>query len=322
MLKHRRIVAAVLALGMASVTSLSFAQQPDQAKVNEARDRYERGLKLYEDGAYDAARIELERAYELAPTYKLLYNIGIVRAQLSDFVGAVKNLERFLAEGGENVPPARRAEVTKLLAELRPRIARVNVTTNVAGSDIFVDDTPVGKAPLSQPIEVNPGKRKISASKSGWIPASKSIDVGGSERANVSLELTEASKTVVINTGTRRVPWIGWVATGALAVGAGAFGYFAIKSSQDLADKRDQENADPDQLESDRKKTKVYSYLADGLGVAAVIAGGISLYLTIKWGKEEGSSTPTDTSKTSKAEPRREIRMAPGLGSFAVQGTF
>src|SRR5262245_52890005 len=46
-------------------------------KMAEARQRFERGLALFEEKNFEAARVELERAYEIAPTWKLLYNIGL-----------------------------------------------------------------------------------------------------------------------------------------------------------------------------------------------------------------------------------------------------
>jgi len=44
------------------------ATPPKQAQIDEAKDRYSKGIKLYEeDGLTDAALAELERAYDLAP---------------------------------------------------------------------------------------------------------------------------------------------------------------------------------------------------------------------------------------------------------------
>src|SRR5690606_16554980 len=61
------------------------AEKPSQENMREARTRYDRGTKLYHDGAYEQALIEFERAYELAPAYRILYNIGQAAMLLRDY---------------------------------------------------------------------------------------------------------------------------------------------------------------------------------------------------------------------------------------------
>src|SRR5262245_24707637 len=80
-------------------------------RLREARGRFERGIELYEEGDMDAALVELRRAYELAPSYKLLFNIGQVHLQKSDYASALDAFERYLAQGGENVATKRRREL-------------------------------------------------------------------------------------------------------------------------------------------------------------------------------------------------------------------
>jgi hypothetical protein len=329
----RRVLATALALTLC-LEATAFAQPtpapapapdpandpttPSKSAVEEARERYERGLRLYEDGAFDAARVEFERAYALAPTYKLLYNIGVVHSQLGDFVGAARTLERYLAEGGDQIPAARRAEMEKLLSELRPRIASVKIVTNVNEADVFVDDIPVGRSPISEPVQINPGRRKVSASKSGFNSVAKSLEVGSSDRVTVNLELTETSRTIVVSEKSRRVPWIGWIATGTLAVGATFTGIFALNSSSDLDEAKKGANADPNKLEDEASKTRTLTIVTDVLAASAVIAGGLSLYYTIKWGKtDESDKAPKDAPKQAT-----QVRVSPGLGGMMLQGTF
>ncbi len=293
----------------------------------EARARYERGIRLYDEGAYEAARSEFERAYSLVPTYKLLYNIALVREQLADFVSALDNFQRYLKEGGDELSPERKKVVEAEIAKLLPRIGKVDVTINVPGSDVFVDDVPVGKSPLTAPLSVNPGRRKISASHKGRLPATKVVDVAGSEQVHVSLDLPQAGGTTVIVTNTsRRIPWVGWIATGALAIGSGVFGYLAIDQSSKLDDAKNAgPNPDPSSLDSRSKRIKAYSITADLLGASAIIAGGISLYFTIKWGKE----TPKETTSppkpaTAKAPVLTMPTMRAGItpGGLSLTGTF
>src|SRR5688500_11421447 len=50
------------------------AAGPSEAAIREASDHYEAGLELYADGEFKRAAIEFDRAYELVPNYRALYN--------------------------------------------------------------------------------------------------------------------------------------------------------------------------------------------------------------------------------------------------------
>ena len=73
----------------------------------------------------DAALVELRRAYELAPSYKLLFNIGQVHLQKSDYASALDSFERYLAQGGDKIARKRRREIEALVEKLRQRVAEV-----------------------------------------------------------------------------------------------------------------------------------------------------------------------------------------------------
>jgi len=251
MRKHYLAVAA--ALTITTGLPMAWAQQagggaavvqPSAENVAEARKRYQLGLQLYEDGNYEAARIEFERAYALAPSFKILYNVGLVYRQLNNYVDALKSFERYLSEGKGEVPADRRAEVEKEVVELRRRIASVRVTANVDGAEIAIDDIAVGKAPLSEAVLINPGVRKITATFKGRIPATKSITVGSGEGLDVRLELAEPTTKILLR---ERNPWVvptvvSWSVTGAALVSSVVLGVLALNGKEDLDAKR---NAPP-----------------------------------------------------------------------------
>lgn len=248
--------------------------------LEEAKSRYSQGLKLYDDGAFEAARVQFERAYELAPSYKILYNIGLVYKQLNDFVGALKALQGYLAEGQTEVPEARRAEVTKLIEELKGIVASAVVTVNEPGAEVAIDDLPVGKSPLSDPVLLNPGKRKISVKMEGRLPDAKVITVASGDVAKVELKLVEPPKTTVIKSGTNLAPIIAWSVTGALAVGAGITGYLTTRAQKGLDDERDRAGTTPRTLDDKQSQLKTAALVTDILAASTVVAAGVSVYFT------------------------------------------
>lgn len=301
-------------------TAATTAASPDD-NLAQAKEHYEAGLKLYDTGDYDGARVEFERAYKLAPTYRLLYNLGLVQKQKSDYVGALKNFELYLEEGGTQLPEVRRTQVTDEIAQLKRLVATVIVTTNVPDADVTVDDVPVGKSPLHEPLLVNPGQRKIGASKKGRLPAAKVVDVVSRDQVKIQLDLPESKQLVIIEK-SRRVPWIGWGITGALAVTAGITGYVALNASSNLTDTRNAPNADPDRLSTLSSRTRLFGAVADIATLGAVIVGGVSLYYTIKWGKEHDSALEPQAPPPNKAASVKALDPKAFLTPAGVAGTF
>jgi hypothetical protein len=296
----RRLTATAIVLWCASASAqqLTPSDSTEDPKVLEAREHYARAIQLYRDLAFDAARSEFERAYQLAPTYKILYNLALVYAQQFDFVGALQYYERYLREGGSQLTDARRDEVLADVGRLKSKVGRVRVATNVGEVDISVDDAPAGTS--AQPILVNPGRRKITATHAGRLPATKVMDVTSGDELNVTMALAEPpTRTIVVErASSQRVPWVGWIATGVFAVSGGVFAYLASRRANDLEDAKANPDADPTSLQDNRRTMRVFAVLAD-VGVAgALAAGGVSLYYTLKWartGEDKSRNVPPPT---------------------------
>jgi hypothetical protein len=345
-----RSVAAALALtaGLAIAPPAARAQPsstPSKGAVDEASSRFRRGVELYKEGDYRAALIEFRRAYELAPNFNVLYNMGQVHFQLQDYVGALSALERYLSDGGSQVPAARRAEVTKDIEKLKARVAKVEIVANVEGAEITIDDVPSGKTPLAKPVLVSAGRRKITVSKNGWLPATKLVDVAGADSLRVSLELTEnqaagpvpvpvpsptpgpatspqpAAPSSSAPGSTPRPPApkdepsltpliVGWSVTAGLTAGAVVCGALALGASDDLATQRDQAGASRAELDDAESKTTTLALVTDLLAAGAIVAGGVSVYLT--------------ASRPSSAESAAATTVRLGVAGTGVRldGTF
>ncbi len=261
----------------------------------EARTRYERGLALFNDHNYEAARVEFARANQLAPSNRILYNIGVCDAQLNDYVAAIANLEKYLRQGGLDVPDERRSEVEKLLAQIRPRTGKIIVTSNVQGATVSIDDVNlceergVCTTPMATPMVVNPGRRRVTVSKAGWITRTQSLVVAGSETKKMDIILQPTVVTKNVNV----LPYAMWGTTVLLAAGAGVTGALALKASSDEKANDNQLGVSNSELDSTRSRMRTLGVTADILTGCAVAAGGFALYLTIKPNKESGGAVQT-----------------------------
>ncbi len=277
MRRIRQIICVVLSLALLA-PSVALAATPDQ--MAEARRRYDRALELSDEGNYDEALLELQRAYELAPTYRLLYNLGVVSVAVHDYVKAIDYFDRYLSEGGAEIDPARVNEVQVQVTRLHSRIAKLVVNVTVPGAEITIDDISVGRAPLTGPITVNAGRHRVAATLSGYFPASASIEAAGNESRTVTLTLVRP--TVAPEKPAHPIPWLGWGITAALAAGTTVTGVLALTTESSYDTKVGTVGSSADDVSSTYRRMRELSVTSDVLLGATIIAAGVSLYLTLK----------------------------------------
>jgi len=327
---------------------------------HEARQRYENAVKLYEDGAYDAALVELNRAAELRPSYKIYYNIGQVRFAMHDYAGAMDAYRQYLDKGADKIPSARREQLQKELTALTQRVAKVAVETDVAGADVFIDDALIGRTPLAAPAVVNSGIRRITVRHPDYLPQTRRLDIAGGVQDKVSFALTGGAATgsepaprspkpntdaprspgvspaaaaavapasvtptarpaendTREHTATHHVPWLGWAATGAFVAGAAVTGVLALSANSSLANDRKDLSVSSNEVDSKATKVRTLAMVSDGLAVAAVIAGGVSLWLTF------GSSSRDGEQPGAQKAATKRLRIGLGLGGVSVKAAF
>src|SRR5690242_21507082 len=91
-----------------SVVSPAHADE-DPRKV--AAAHYQKGLELANRAQYQAALDEFNAAYAASPNFAVLYNIGQAEVAIGRPRRAIDSLERYLRDGGEQVPASRRQQV-------------------------------------------------------------------------------------------------------------------------------------------------------------------------------------------------------------------
>jgi tetratricopeptide (TPR) repeat protein len=261
--------------------------------MEEARLRYARGLALYEGAEYVLALVEFERAYQLSPNYRVLYNIGQVRIQLGRYARAFEALTQYVKEGGDAIDPARRAAVQKDIDMLAERTASLTVRTKEAGANIQLDGVVIGVSPLAGPLIVDAGEHTIGVRKVGFYDRFQSVTLAGRDARTVDFELVKFKQdgpAVVVERRTERhiverpaspLMWAGWAATGTLGIGAGVAGYFGIQKAQELESMRTQFPVKHDEMQKTKNSARTLFLAADIMGASAVVLGGVSLYLTL-----------------------------------------
>jgi len=286
--------------------------------VERARAYYDRGLQLFAEESYDAALFEFERAYELAPSFKILYNMGRIQRQQNNYAAAIRSYERYLREGGPSIPADRRAEVEKELTVLRPRVAEITVKVNVDDADVYADDIPVctatiestcvGRSPLRAPILVNGGRHKITASKKGYVTGTSIISVVGADKLEVKLDLVSLDRPVTMPNPWKVPTLIGWSVTGAFLIGAGVTGFLALKAQDDQDATLARQGATRQELDDARDKTVTLGGVTDALFIGSAVAATVSTYFTVRALRWKSNS--------------QEANVQVGMGRVGIGGSF
>jgi hypothetical protein len=259
------------------------ATTPTPAAGEEASNHFKRGLQLFDDGEYTLALVEFERAYQLAPNYRALYNIALVDMQLGRYADASRTLEQYLHDGGDGIPASRRAEVTKSLNDLKIRTATIEISMNVPGAEVTLDGRAIDAARLRGPTVIDAGEHTLRATAPGYLATDKTVTLAGGDKASVHLELrsfNQPAKPAEL-ARTHVVFWPGFAITAALAGGSVVAGVVMANDSSNLKELKNNPTATAAQLQSAANGSNSAGLAADVLAGLAVIAGGISLYLSL-----------------------------------------
>ncbi|MFO0679901.1 MAG: PEGA domain-containing protein [Polyangiaceae bacterium] len=297
------------------------AAPTDEAKA-EARERYTRGLQFFQEGEYGLALLEFQRAYDLAPSVRILYNIAQVNLQLQKYARALDALERYQKEAGATAGAERMAEVERDIKNLQARTARIVLTSDLDGAEIAIDDVPFGKTPFEAPLRVDAGQRRVSASFQGRALTTRVVVLAGGDTSKLDLALKELATpkgpTVVIGP---RLPgetdgkiqtrtWILWGVTGATAGASAVFGGLALSAANDNARLRGAlDNGSTKELADTASRAKNLALVSTIFTGVAAVAGGVSIYFTVK---DLSSKRPTTGA----------LQIDVGPGSLGLRGKF
>jgi hypothetical protein len=282
-------------------------------EIETARVHFQRGIEFFNDESYEAALVEFQRAYEIAPSYQILYNTGRIHVALKNYARALRDLRLYLAEGGANVTDDRKAQVNELIQSLQQKVATLQIVSKVEGTLISIDDHPVGSAPIRD-VFVNPGDRRVTASKPGFLPVTVVVTVTATEARKLEISPTKVTQSKVVVERSNIAPVIAWTATGLLTAGAVASGIVALTAEKDLNERKDTEIGAPKgAFDDDADKVKTWAIATDALAAGALIAGGISVYLTFF------NEDPAEHAVSAPA-PRLGLAVTPR--DIALHGTF
>jgi len=311
-----KTIFAIVSLQLLVGVVAAADKTPEKAKA-----AFGEGTELFTAGDYRGAADAFRLANEIAPNWKILYNIGQSEAAARRYGLALQAFERYLAEGGDEIPGDRQKEVLNEVDRLRRMVGSVEVTAP-PGAMILVDEVNRGQAPLPGALLVSAGlDHRIVVEKEGRTLLEKTIRVSGGQKTSVIVGAEPASSDVEAEQGEEPVResggeeedaapaedsdddrsnlWkAGWAVAavgGATLIAGGAVGGAMLSLDGDLTKKCDQGICDPSD-QGDLEKRDNLALSADvlyGVGGAALIAGVVMIIVAARRGEREGGGEIT-----------------------------
>jgi hypothetical protein len=267
-----------------------------------AKAAFARGLRLSEDGQYEAARIEFERSLELKPTRSAAVNRAVCLRHLGRFEEALTAIRSILKE--KNLPKGERESLEREASSMEDLFGTLTV---VAPPDttILVDDVEKGAAPLKAPLAIGTGVHLVAARRNGAVVASARVSIAAHTTRELVLtagvavaeekkrpEVVPPTKVSPPPARASVVPWVlGGVGVAALATG----GVLFVVRDQNARDTRDAiaaKSLSTNDFESRRQRNESLRLAAQVATVGGALAiGGAALWIGLRSGTSSEKET-------------------------------
>jgi hypothetical protein len=244
-----------------------------------------KGDELAGSRQYAEALAAYDESYRVVPNVALLYNRGRALQFLARYAEALESLEHFALEASPELR-ARVPKLDELLAELRGKVASIDVHCPVLDARILLDQRQVAVTPTRAPIHVNAGHAVVEILAEGYQPFHQELDLPGGQITRIDASLvarsSEGMLVVRSNVAESRVTIDGQpagMAPAEAALSAGPHtvrvehpGYDAVdKQIVLVAGKRREVTLDP------RETPAFYTRWWFLSGIGAAVVGGVVL---------------------------------------------
>jgi len=296
-------------LGFALLCSTWLLTAPAFAEVEiteAARQHFKAGVNFMQDpdGArYEEAYREFKAAYAAAASWKILGNLGIAAMKLERDGEAIEAMERYLNEGGKELPDDEREQFERDLSTLKSSVVRVTLTSVPAGAVVTDERIPVQGASVTNrytlengqlELGIRTGHHRMVARLEGYEDAVWEFDASPGVGQSHAFELEPIAQATAAPATTtaadpmtdpgprameRPVPtsvYIGLAATGAFTVGATVTGIMALGKNGELEDNN---GKNQDAAQSAYDSTKTLNLVTDVLIAGAVVSAAVTTYL-------------------------------------------
>lgn len=275
----------------------------------EARAQFEQGVKLFEEGEFDKASIAFNRAYQLRPSYKILFNIAQVENGLKRYARALEAYSRYLKEGKNHLSEERIKSVNVEIERLQTLVGTLVVECPISGAIVMLDGERRGETPLKRDVFVEMGTHEIVLRKGMKVLYQETFRIAGGQQFKISLGDEE-------ETGAVTGPEPGPAAVEESQASEEEQALEPVPEANIVAEApgKELEESLPGpavQSEAEAEAPKrVWTWVTIGIGAAAGVAGGVVGGLSMKKKSDlKGSCNDNNCDPAKKSEADAIERM-------------
>jgi hypothetical protein len=151
---HLIIAGCTLLLASTAPTGAAFAQKKVDAAAKAAGARFDEGIKAYDKGDYESARLSFLQALTLKRHPTVVLNLGLSSVKAKHYSEGARYLEEYLREGSG--AEDKKAEAKRVLADAYTNLVRIEVQA-ATGVEVRLGNEPIGVTPLKDAVAVDPG---------------------------------------------------------------------------------------------------------------------------------------------------------------------
>jgi len=180
----------VLAALLRSQAVSAEPRVPASAIDSPGRAGLERGVALRKSGEDRLALAEFERAYALDASAEALAQIALAEQALGRWLDARAHIESALKLHADDTWIAKhRTTLESALKQIEARLGMLEVSCNVAGAEIRLDGSVLGRTPLDGPLRLVAGESVIQLAAPGYFELTRlvQVDAGSLSRLDVAL---------------------------------------------------------------------------------------------------------------------------------------
>jgi hypothetical protein len=205
------MAAAVLLSGPDAAAQLPARKPPGslaQSLPPDARRDYDAGKLLFEDGDYATALLKYQAAFDQTHDPRLLWNVAVCQKDLRHYARAAATLGRYLTEGGDLLSSSDRHDAQELARAIAPFTVPTTIQVSEPDTQIWIDETMVGRSPLAGTIPLDMGTRRVRAKKDGYRLFDREFPVGGSAATTIEVTLERQGGHLQLNVPADATVWL------------------------------------------------------------------------------------------------------------------
>jgi hypothetical protein len=191
MVKRAFVPMMVLAAAL-SFSAASLAKEPT------AKERFNKGVKLFKQEDHAGALAEFLAAYKASPHYSVLFNIAQCHAAIENNGEALSYFQQYLDEAGDSIPTQRKVEVVEEMDRIKKLLCALDVKVSPPYAETLIDGKVVED--VSKTIYLDPGEHTLTVQMEGHVPFSETIVLtrGEPQTRDITLQPAATTGTLIV----------------------------------------------------------------------------------------------------------------------------